>query len=119
MNKIFSDLNDAISDIIEGFLSSAIASIFAGVIYSLYSTGMIPFYSILLFHLLNLFINIQDVIDLIKEMPYWATSYSLGWLVGVSILANLGISTGIDIVISTIILIVFLVLRLWKWWRGR
>jgi len=55
--------------------------------------------------------------ELIQKMPYWATSYSFGWLIGVSFLANWDLFTDIEIVVSTIILIVFLLLRFVKWWR--
>lgn len=53
----------------------------------------------------------HDKIEFIQRTYYWATSYSVGWLVGVIILADNGLLTIIDIVISIIIPIVFLVVR--------
>ena len=95
-------LNRAFEEIIGGLIASIIVS-------SLVSTGLIPSYFIWLFHLLN----IVDMIVFIQKMPYWATSYSVGWLIGVIILANTGLLTIIDILIN-LIPFVFLVYRLLK-----
>lgn len=107
-DKIDYGLNRAFEEIIGGLIASIIIS-------SVVSTGLIPSYFILLFHLLS----IGDMIVLIQKMPYWATSYSLGWLVGVIILANTGLLTNIDIVINLIPLVLFLVYRLLKLLKGK
>ncbi len=102
LDKFDYGLNRAFSEIIGGLVASILLSIFV-------STGLIPSYFIWLFHLLN----IVDMIFLIQKMPYWATSYSVGWLFGVIILANTGLLTIIDIMINLIPL-VFFVYRLLK-----
>ena len=104
LDKIYYGLNRAFDEIIGGLVISIIISILVG-------TGLIPLYLILLFHL----INIIDMIVLIKKMPYWATSYSVGWLIGVIILAYTGLLTIIDILINLIPL-VFLVVRFVRRW---
>ncbi|MHA2179981.1 MAG: hypothetical protein ACXAAH_01010 [Promethearchaeota archaeon] len=111
-------MSEAPSEILDGILISTIVSTFAGVMSSLVDTGIIPSYFILFFHLLNLSINVRETIVFIEKIQYWATSYSLGWLVGVIILADYGLLTNIDILISIIIPIVFIILRFVKRWRG-
>jgi len=102
LNKFDYGLERAFSEITGGILTSIIVA-------SLVSTGLIPSYLIWLFHLLN----IVDMIVLIQKMPYWATSYSVGWLVGVIILANTGLLTIIEILIN-FIPFVYLAYRLLK-----
>ena len=87
--KFDSGLNRIFGEIIGGLIASIIISSFVG-------TGLIPFYYIWFFYLLN----IIDMIVLIQKMPYWATSYSVGWLIGVIILANTGLLPIIDILIN-------------------
>ena len=99
LDKFGNGLNRALSEVIGGILVSIIVS-------SSFSTGSFPSYLIWLFHLLN----IVDMIILIQKFPYWATSYSVGWLVGVIFLAYTGLLTFLDILIN-LIPFVFLVCR--------
>ena len=57
-----------------------------------------PSYSIWFFHL----VSIVDMIVFIQKMPYWATSYIIGWLVGIIILATTGLLTILDFLIYLI-----------------
>jgi hypothetical protein len=102
LDKFDYGLERAFSEIIGGLVTTIIISSFI-------STGLIPSYFIWLFHLLN----IVDMIVLIQKMPYWATSYSVGWLIGVIILTNTGLLTILDILINFIPL-AYLVYRLLK-----
>lgn len=102
LDKFDYGLERAFSEIIGGLVTTIIISSFI-------STGLIPSYFIWLFHLLN----IVDMIVLIQKMPYWATSYSVGWLIGVIILTNAGLLTILDILINFIPL-AYLVYRLLK-----
>ena len=73
------------------------------------SAGLFPSYSIWFFHL----VSIVDMIVLIQKMPYWATSYIIGWLVGIIILATTGLLTILDFLIY-LIPIGFLVYKRYK-----
>lgn len=101
-------------DKFEDGLDRAFGEIFGGLIIpitisSLVSTGLIPYYSIWILYL----IGIGSVINLIREMSLWATSYIVGWLIGIFILTYSGLLTLIDILIYLIPL-VFLVYRVFK-----
>jgi hypothetical protein len=68
-------------------------------ISSFISTGLFPFYFILFFDLLS----VGAMISLIQKMSYWATSYIIGWIVGIIILAPTGLLTIIDLLIYLIL----------------
>ena len=74
------------------------------------STGLFPSYSIWLFHL----VSIVDMLVLIQKMSYWATSYMVGWLVGVIILATTGLLTILDFLIYLIPIGFLVYYRLYK-----
>ena len=100
------------SDKFESGFSRALTQIVVGLIPPIFissfvSTGLFPYYIIWIFHLLG----IIDMISLIKEISYWATSYIVGWVFGVIILANSGLLVIQDILIYLIPL-VFLIYRL-------
>lgn len=101
-DKFDSGFNRASSEIVGGLITPIIISSFV-------STGLFPSYFIWFFHLLS----IVDMISLIKAMSFWATSYIVGWLFGVIILAYSGLLAITDILIYLIPL-VFLVYRLLK-----
>ena len=102
LDKFNYGLERAFSEIIGGILTSIIVT-------SLVSTGLFPSYFIWFFHLSN----IVGMIILIQKMPYWATSYIIGWLIGVIILASTGLLEIIDILIYFVPLL-YLVYRLYK-----
>lgn len=83
------------------------------IISSFVSTSLFPSYFIWLFHILS----IVDIISLIKATSFWATSYIIGWLIGVIIFASAGLLTILDILIYLIPL-GFLFARFARWWRG-
>ena len=103
LDKFDYGLKRAFSEIIPEIGTPIIVSIFI-------STGLIPSYVIWFFYLLS----IVDILVLIQKMSYWATSYMIGWLVGVIILATTGLLTILDLLIY-LIPIVFLVYILYKW----
>lgn len=103
LDKFEYGLKRAFSEIIPEIGTPIIVSIFI-------STGLIPSYVIWLFYLLS----IVDMLVLIQKMSYWATSYMVGWLVGVIILATTGLLTILEVLIY-LIPIVFLVYILYKW----
>lgn len=101
-DKFDSGFSRAFSEIVVGLIIPILISSFV-------STGLFPSYFIWVFHLLS----IVDMISLIKAMSYWATSYILGWLFGVIILANSGLLAITDILVYLIPL-AFLIYRLLK-----
>ena len=90
-NKFDSGFNRAFSEIVVGLIIQIIIS-------SFFSIGLIPSYFIWFFHLLS----IIDMLSLIKETSFWATSYVVGWLFGVIILTYSGLLTIIDFLIYLI-----------------
>lgn len=102
LDKFDYGVNRAIEEIIGGILTSVIVDVVV-------STELIPSYFIWYFHLLK----IASMIGLILTMPLWATSYIVGWLVGVFIMAYSGLLTFIDVLIY-FIPVVILVYRLYK-----
>lgn len=101
-NKFGSGFDRAFSEIAGGLIIPIFIS-------SLVSTGLFPPYSIWILF----FISIVGMISLIKEMSLWATSYIVGWLFGVIILAYSGLLTIIEFLIYLIPL-VYLVYKLLK-----
>ncbi len=90
------------------FLELVAGLIISIVISGLVSSGLIPYYSIWIYHLYNLY----GMIRLIKEMSIWKIPYIAGWLVGAFILAYSGL-LGIDFLIYLIPL-VYLGFRFYK-----
>jgi hypothetical protein len=103
LDKFDYGLKRAFSEITPGIATPIIVSIFI-------SAGLIPSYVIWFFYLLS----IVDMLVLIQKMSYWATSYMVGWLVGVIILATTGLLTILEVLIY-LIPIGFLVYILYKW----
>ena len=101
-DKFDSGLSHAFTEIVVGLITPIFIS-------SILSTELVPSYFIWFFHLLS----IIDMISLIKEMSFWATSYIVGWLFGIIILAYSGLLVIIDFLIYLIPL-VFLVYKLLK-----
>ncbi len=102
MSSKFDESADAaISEIVVGIIPPIIISIFA-------STDLRDF--IWIFDISS----IVGIIILILEMPHWATSYIIGWLLGIFLLASTDLLTITDILIC-IILIGILVFRFLKW----
>ncbi|MGB9693491.1 MAG: hypothetical protein ACPLYF_01460 [Fervidobacterium sp.] len=61
----------AVSEIVAGFVMPVFLSSFV-------DAGLIPASFVLLFHVLN----VLSTKLLVFAMPFWATSYSIGWLGG-------------------------------------
>jgi len=107
LDKFKDGLNGALLEIVGGLIAPILIS-------SLVSTALFPSYFIWILYL----IGIGGMISLIREMSFWATSYIVGWLVGIFILANSGLLSPIDILIYLIPL-VFLVYRVLKSFTSR
>jgi len=74
------------------------------------SAGLIPGYYMVLFHILNA----AGIIVLIFAMPFWATTYIIGWIVGLWIFSSSGLLNAIDYFVYLVPLIIILALRIWK-----
>ena len=103
LDKFEYGLRRAFDEIIVGSVPSITISIIV-------STGLVPSYFIWFFHLFS----VIGMIILIQKMPNWATSYIVGWLVGVIILAYSDLITITNMLIYLIPL-VFLIYR----WKGK
>jgi hypothetical protein len=103
MSKLEYGFKRAITEIVGGFVSSIVLEAFV-------NAGLIPVYYMLLFHILNA----TGTLVLILAMPYWATTYIIGWLIGLWILSGSGLINGIDYLLYFIPLLFVLGWRIWK-----
>ncbi|MEM3697423.1 MAG: hypothetical protein QXG27_06355 [Candidatus Bathyarchaeia archaeon] len=85
----------AISEIVAGFVMSVVLSSFV-------SAGLIPGSFVLLFHVLNVF----STVLMVFAMPFWATSYCIGWLFGLGIMYSSGLVDVLELLIYLVPLIV-------------
>jgi uncharacterized membrane protein len=74
------------------------------------NSGLISLQCKVLFDL----INVVATLSLIQVMPYWGTGYLLGWLTGITIIAQFRILDLWEYTIYTIIGIIILIRRLFK-----
>ena len=93
----------AVREIIGGFVMSVALGAFA-------SVGIIPYYYIVLYKLLNLILTISFILAL----PYWGTGYLLGWLVGLAIMAQVGLIEPWDFLVYFVFPLIILTLRFLK-----
>lgn len=84
-----------ISEIVVGFVMSVVLSSFV-------SAGLIPASFVLLFH----FLNVVSTVVMVFAMPFWATSYSIGWLVGLWVMYSSGLVEVFELLIYLAPLIV-------------
>jgi len=95
MSKLEYGFKRAVSEIIGGIVAYYF-------IAALISTGLIPPYFVLLFHL----VNVLSTILLVFAMPFWATSYILGWLFGLGIMYQSGVIGILDLLIYLVPLVI-------------
>jgi len=88
MSKIEYGFRRAITEMVSGIVVAVILQAFV-------SSGLIPYSYVLLFHL----VNIVSTIALVFAIPYWATSYIIGWLIGLAIMSRSGLIGTLEFVI--------------------
>ena len=103
MSKFEYGLRRAITEAIMGAITSAILLAFIN------SGNLDPSYS-LLFQLLN----IVGIIGLIQAMPYWGTTYLIGWLIGTFIMYDSGLIGTFELLIYIGVSILILIRRISK-----
>jgi len=91
LDKFEGGFNNALVEMLEGLIPPILISCLA-------SAGLFPFYLVLGFHILS----IIGMISLIEEISLRKTSYIVGWLFGVFLLAYTGILPLIDFLIYLI-----------------
>jgi len=93
-------LKRAITEIVGGFITSAIISAFVK------SEILDPSF-ILLFHLLNVIL----ILSLLLKMKYWGTSYLLGWLFGLLLMSQTGLIGTLELLIYFAVPIIYIIIR--------
>jgi hypothetical protein len=93
----------AIIEVITGFIISIIINV-------LINSRLISLQYKVLFDLINAVATFSSI----QIMPYWGTGYLLGWLTGITIIAQFRILDLWEYTIYTIIGIIILVRRLFK-----
>lgn len=104
MNGFEYGVKRAIGEVIGGLITSVIVSAFA-------SSGLLSPAYVLLFGL----INVIGTVALILVMPYWGTTYLIGWLFGLWILLQSGLIGILEVVIYFGIPLAILVIRIVNW----
>lgn len=93
----------AIAEVVGGIVTSSIVIAFI-------NSGLLdPSYT-LLFHLLN----VVGIVSLILTMPYWGTTYLIGWLFGLWIMSESGLVGILELLVYLGVPLVVLILRLLK-----
>lgn len=72
------------------------------VLSSFVNAGLIPASFVLLFHVLN----VISTVCLVFAMPFWATSYSIGWLVGLWVMYGSGLVEVFELLVYLMPLII-------------
>jgi hypothetical protein len=88
MSKFEYGFNRAVSEVVAGLVMSVVLSSFV-------NEGLIPTSFILLFHVTNVF----STVLLVFAMPFWATSYCIGWLFGLGIMYSSGLVDVFELVV--------------------
>ena len=99
-------LKRSITEIVGGFITSAI-------LYAFIRSGFLTTSAFLLLEL----VNILGIIVLIYVMPYWGTTYIIGWLVGLVLLFKAGLVNILNFLIFFIISLMILISRWVKIFR--
>ncbi len=103
MSRLEYGFKRAVTEIIGGFISSLILDGFV-------ESGAIPVSYMLLFHILN----VVGTVTLILVMPFWATTYIIGWFFGLFILSGSGLVNGLDFLFYFVPLLFVLGWRFFK-----
>lgn len=87
-----------ISEIVAGFVMSMVLSSFV-------NAGLIPASFVLLFHA----VNVLSTVLLVFAMPFWATSYSIGWLFSLGIMYSSGLVDVLELLVYLAPLIILVI----------
>jgi len=98
MSRFEYGMKRAISEIVAGIITSTVLIAFVN------SELLNPSF-MLLFHL----INILSTIALIFAMPFWATSYILGWLFGLWIMFSSGLVGILEFLVYLVPLVILII----------
>jgi len=98
MSKFEYGLKRAVSEVIAGLI---IFVIFA----SFVDAGLISESFVLLFHFLNALLTISMVF----VFPFWTTSYSIGWLVGIWLMHGSGLVGALELLLYLVPLIIVVI----------
>ena len=85
----------AVSEVVAGLIMSVVLASFV-------DAGLIPASFVLLFHVLN----VLSTVLMVFAMPFWATSYSIGWLLGLWVMYSSGLVDVFELLIYLVPLIV-------------
>lgn len=94
----------AIGEIVSGIVTSAIVNAFV-------SSGLLPSGYVFLFGLINMI----GTITLILSMPYWGVTYTLGWILGVYLMAQSELIGILEVIIYLGVPIAVLIFRIISW----
>ena len=97
----------AISEIISGIVTTIIINTIINISIQ---EELLDASWLLYFKLLNMF----TLIALIIAMPYWGTTYLVGWLLGLIIMAQAGLVNIFDFIIYFGIPLIILIIRIMK-----
>lgn len=98
MSRLEHGFRRAVTEIVGGIVFSAIMVAFA-------SSGLIPDSFVLIFHLLN----VLSTILLIFTIPFWTTSYIIGWLFGLWIMSSSGLIGILELLIYLVPLVILVI----------
>lgn len=93
----------AIAEVVGGIVTSAMVVAFI-------NSGLLDPSYILLFHLMNL----AGIFTLILAMPFWGTTYLLGWLFGLWIMSQSGLVGILELLIYLGASLAILIIRISK-----
>jgi len=88
----------AVSEVVTGFVMWVVLSSFV-------NAGLIPASFVLLFHVLN----VLSTVLMVFAMPFWATSYSIGWLVGLWVMYGSGLIEVFELLVYLVPLIIVVI----------
>ena len=93
----------AITEVVSGIVTS-------GILIAFVDSGLLdPFYTFL-FNLLNM----AGTASLILMMPFWGTTYLLGWMFGLVIMLDCGLVGILELMLYLIVPVSILILRILK-----
>ena len=98
MSKFEYGFKRAVSEVVAGLIMSAVLASFV-------NEGLIPVSFVLLFHVLN----VLSTVLMVFAMPFWATSYSIGWLLGLWVMYSSGLVDVLELVVYLVPLIIVVI----------
>jgi len=98
MSKFEYGFKRAVSEVVAGLIMSVLLASFV-------NEGLIPASFVLLFHATNVLFTVL----LVFAMPFWATSYSVGWLVGLWVMYSAGLVEIFELLVYLVPLIILVI----------